>query len=256
MNKRKRMGAATAFWLAELALLIAAACFAFALVGYTTIAMALISVAVIIALYRLISAYSKKNAKRGKRLKTVLTSLVCLGLVCFIIVEIPIVKSARTDKNPEAPYVIVLGAGVNGTVPSLSLLNRLTAAKEYLETYPEAVAIVSGGQGSGEDITEAECMRQWLLKEGIPAERIIMEDKSFSTEDNIRNSIEKIREHGGDPLGRIAIVSSEYHLYRAKYIAHGLGSEALGVAGHTSYPVLMVNYFIREALAVTYMWIM
>lgn len=241
------------FIISEAVLLLAAAFFAFALVGYRTLALLLLAVAALLGLYRLISRL--KSEKTRKKLKTLLTVCVCLGAAAFVAIEIPIIASARTDKDAQAPYLIVLGAGVNGEKPSLSLLNRLTAAEEYLEEFPESKAVLSGGQGPGEDITEAECMRRWLLAQGIAENRLIMEENAVSTYENIAFSLEKIKEDGGAATGKIAIVSSEYHLYRAKYMARSMGAEPVGVAGHTSYPVLMLNYFIREAAAVFVMWL-
>lgn len=245
-----------AFWLWEAVLLCAAAIFAFALVGYTTIALALVGVAVVVALYRLLALLVARNVRRAGVLRTVLTLLLIAGLVWFAIVETPVVRSARTDKNPEAPYLVVLGAGVNGTVPSLSLLDRLEAAKAYLDACPEAKAVLSGAQGAGEEITEAECMRRWLTANGISEDRLLIEDKSRSTAENIAFSLAVIAEDGGDPAGRMAIVSSEYHLYRAKFMAREQGAQPLGVAARTRYPVLRLNYFLREAFAVTALWIM
>ena len=255
MKKSNNKQKTVIFWACDTVLAAAAVAVVLCSV-YKAIGLAVLSVAVLLALYKLISVYSNKNAKPAKRLKIVLTTLLCIGLAYFVVVEIPIIDSARTDKNPEAPYLIVLGAGVDGTVPSVSLSNRLAAALEYLKTYPETIVVVSGGQGAGEEITEAECMCTWLMNNGISAHRIITEDESTSTEENIANSLEKIRENGGDPTGKVAIVSSEYHLYRAKYMAREQNAVPVGVAAHTSYPVLMVNYFIREAFAVTALWIM
>ena len=255
MNNSKKKQSAVVFWTGDVILAVAAVAVVFCSV-YKAIGLSTLAVAVLLALYKLLSVYSKENAKPAKRFKIVLTTLLCIGLAYFVVVEIPIISSARTDKNSEAPYLIVLGAGVDGTVPSVSLSNRLAAALEYLQTYPETIVVVSGGQGAGEEITEAECMSTWLMNNGISAERIITEDKSTSTEENIANSLDKIRENGGDPAGRVAIVSSEYHLYRAKYMAREQNAVPVGVAAHTSYPVLMLNYFIREAFAVTALWIM
>ncbi len=243
------------FWIVEAVLLIASGCFAFAVIGYITLALSLLAIAILIALYRLISVYGRKNAKSARIIRTALTSLVCLGLAFFAVIEVFVISSAHTDKDAEAPYLIVLGAGVNGTEPSLSLLERLQAAKQFLDSNPETTAIVSGGQGAGESISEAECMRRWLVENGISNNRIIMEDKSTSTYENLKNSLEIIRKYGGDTTGRVAVLSGEYHIYRAKYYAKQLGADAAGVAAHTAYPVLRTNYFIREAFAVAYMWI-
>jgi len=223
---------------------------------YKTISLVLFSLGVLLALYAALNVYSIKKEKSAKILKAALSLLVIIGFSLFVWGEILVIGSAHTDENPEAPYLIVLGAGVDGTVPSLSLYNRLTAAKAYLEEYPKAFAIVSGAQGPGEDISEAECMRRWLTENGISAGRIIMEENSRSTQENIENSLDIINLYSNNPTNKIAIVSSEYHLYRAKRAAVSAGALPLGVAAHTSNPILMVNYFIREALGVVYLWIM
>lgn len=248
MNREKKR-----FIVLEAVLLAAAAIFAFALVGYRTIALVLLAVAIIAALYRLIAVFL--HGKGQKTAKILLTSCVVLAVTGLIAVEVPIVLSAKTDADPEASYLIVLGAGVNGETPSLSLLNRLEAAKEYLNNFPESKAILSGAQGPGEDISEAECMRRWLEENGVSPKRIVMEERARSTYENIAFSLDMIEQDGGERTGKVAIVSSEYHLYRAKYIAAELGTKPLGVAGRTSYPVLMINYFIREAAAVSVMWL-
>jgi uncharacterized SAM-binding protein YcdF (DUF218 family) len=218
--------------------------FRFALIGYDFIGYALLFVAAVIAAYKFF----------GKTLKIILTVFLSCGVIYFVIVEIPIVSAARTDADPNAPYVIVLGAGVNGTEPSLSLLNRLEATLSYLEMYPDATCIVSGGRGVGENITEAACMYNWLTEKGISPERILREEKASSTEENYKYSFALIRSCGYDPADGVAVVSSEYHLYRAKLIAQRQDVDVKTVAAHTSYPLLMINYFIREAFAVTYLW--
>lgn len=225
-------------------------------VGYKTIALSLFAITALVGIYRLLSYLGRKSAKTAKILKNVLTSLVCAGLILFAVIEVIVVGGSRTDKNPQAPYLIVLGAGVNGDEPSLSLLYRLEAAKKYLNDYPESKAIVSGGQGAGENISEAECMRRWLRDNGVSHERIIMEDKSTSTYENLRNSLEIINERGDDPSAKIAVLSQEYHLFRAKFYARELGADTVGIAASTGNKVMMVSYTMREAFAVAYMWIL
>jgi uncharacterized SAM-binding protein YcdF (DUF218 family) len=144
--------------------------FRFALIGYDFIGYALLFAAAVVVAYKFF----------GKTLRIILTTFLACGVIYFVIVEIPIVSSARTDTDPKAPYVIVLGAGVNGTAPSLSLLNRLEATLSYLEMCREATCIVSGGQGAGENITEASCMYNWLTAKGISPDRILREEKASS----------------------------------------------------------------------------
>ena len=185
----------------------------------------------------------------------ILLGLTCLGLVYFCIVEIPIIKSARTDPNPARPYLVVLGAAVYGDQPSLTLVRRLEGALNYMNTYPDSVAIVSGGMGKGETVTEAQAMHDWLLRHGIPEERILMEPKATSTRENLSCSFDLIRERGDEPDRNVAIVSSAYHLYRAKSMARLQGVEAAGVAAPWGRTMVMLNYFIREAFGVTHLWV-
>lgn len=186
----------------------------------------------------------------GKTLKRFLAMFIAMGLVYFVIIEIPIIDEASGDADFDADYLIVLGAAVHGDTPSLSLVERLEAAKDYLIKHPDTVVIVSGGQGGGENVSEARAMYEWLCANGIDSTRIIMEDKASSTYENLKFSREIINGLSDDAT--VAVVSSEYHLCRAKLIAKTLDMEIHTVAAHTTYFTVMLNYFIREAFGVTY----
>lgn len=255
MDSRKKYST-LGFLLIEAVLVISAAFLEFAVAGYMAFALLLIAMAMFIGLLRLLAQYARKNPKCAKILKTVLTSLAYLGAAGLICIDIPIIMAAHTDKTPNAPYIIVLGAQVVGYNPSYRLNDRLVAAKAYLEEYPQSIAVVSGGKGKDEEISEADCMRLWLVKNGISADRILTETKSASTEENIKNSLEVIRENGGDPTGSVAICSSEYHLYRAKYYASEMGAKPLGIAASSTNRLQMVSSSIREAFGIVRMWIM
>ena len=191
--------------------------------------------------------------KRGlKRLTAILTSLA-LGV--FLAAEVPILHAALSRTGSDAPYVIVLGAAVYGETPSISLRHRADRAAAHLTDHPEAVAVVSGGQGEGEDISEAECMRRYLRNKGVADSRILLEDKSTSTLENLTFSKQVIEANGGDP-SRVVIVSSAYHLYRAERMAAALGMNADGLPGSDGYAVYMAGMYIREAMAVWKLWIM
>ncbi len=187
----------------------------------------------------------------NKPVRIVAVCLIIIGLAVYSYFLIPVIKSSSTDAPSDCEYIIVLGAGLHGDVPSLSLVNRLEAAEAYLVANPDTIAVVTGGMGPGESITEAEAMGIWLEARGIASERIILETEATSTEENLRFSFEILESMGG-VTGEIAIVSSEYHLHRAKLMAEAQGYNCYGVAGHTSYPTLMVNYFIREGLGMAY----
>ena len=176
---------------------------------------------------------------------------VCAAV--FLLLELPVLRAAHTDADPGADYVIVLGAKVNGTTPSHAMEDRLSAALRYLNDYPDAVAIVSGGQGDDEGVSEAEAMAVWLRANGVADERILLEDQSETTRENLENSFAIIRSRGGDPADGVAIVTSEYHLYRAREMASALGARPIGVAARTTLLAMRINYFIREGFAVGYM---
>ena len=182
----------------------------------------------------------------------VLAILLVIGCAVFVVLEISIVREAKTDADPEADYVIVLGAGINGMSPSLSLQERLQAALDYLNRYPDSIAIVSGSQGPDEPVPEAQVMYTWLTNHGAAPERVIRETAADNTRQNLENSFAIMAQNGSDPADGVAIVTSEYHLYRAKRMAEALGAKPLGVAAQSRLD-LKLNYFIREAFAAAYM---
>ena len=148
--------------------------------------------------------------------------------------------------------MIVLGAGVNGTTPSLILSERISRAEQYLRDNPDTIAILSGGQGSGENISEAQCMFEQLTAKGISPERLWLEDKSTSTRENLRFSMTLIEEKTGTRPARAAIISNEFHLYRAGLFAREQNLEMIGVPAKTTWFSLRANYFLREIVAVWY----
>ena len=150
--------------------------------------------------------------------------------------------------KPEAGLdcIIVLGAKVNGTEPSGALAQRIDAAAEYLMANPDTVCIASGGQGDDEGISEAECIRRYLINYGIDPERVLLEDKSTSTLTNIENSL-KLLPEGAENIG---IVTNDFHIFRALATARHVS--ALNFSGipapSTGYG--FTHYALREFLAV------
>ena len=224
---------------------IAGLFFKFAMRGYDYMGYAFVFFALLIVLLHIVPDGFRR----------VLMILVSLGLIYFCCVELPIIKNSFTDRDCERKYLIVLGAAVHGDEPSLALQHRLEGALDYLNSYPESTAILSGGKGQGENISEAQCMYEWLIEHSIDPSRLIMEDKATSTAENLRFSFDIIEKRGDEPDGNTALVSSSYHLYRAKSMAKALGVRSAGVAGNMGYPVYMLNCYIREAFGVTHLWI-
>ena len=191
----------------------------------------------------------------GKPVRIIASILLGAGVAALLLIEIPIVKAAAQKPEPDADYIVVLGAAVYGENPSITLQHRLEGAARYLEANPHTRAVVSGGQGKGEDISEAECMRRYLVEHGIEQDRILLEDRSTSTKENLAFSKAVIETDGGK-VDRVVIVSSAYHLYRATKIAETLGIRASGAAGSDGYPIYMLGMYLREALAVLKLWVL
>ncbi len=176
----------------------------------------------------------------------VFLACVVLFLGVFGITEGLIIRNAVEEPQKNADYIVVLGARVNGTRVTLNLKYRLDAAIDYLNKNQNTRAVVSGGQGKGEDITEAKAMSDYLVKNGIKNDRIILEDKSKNTNENLKFTAELI----GSKAKKIVIVSNDFHIYRAKCIAKKMGYTDVSGASAKTKPITIPNSFVREAFAV------
>ena len=235
----------TWWWICSLVLLgLVAVLWAFGPTGYRYTSLLPLAAIVLVLVFRF--------AGRGWRIA--ISVLAALGLLALLAVEAPIVAAANRESEADADYVIVLGAAVYGETPSISLRSRMDRAIEYLNTHPDAKVVASGGQGAGEDISEAECMRRYFLAHGVDESRILTESHSTSTMENLTFSRTVIEDDGGS-ADRVAIVSSGYHLYRATSMAESLGMQAVGLAGADGYPLYMTGMYIREALGVVKLWL-
>lgn len=208
--------------------------------------------ACLVLLYWVLRKLAARKPKLSRWLRRILTVLLCLGLLAAMITGIFIATAAYNTPEEKLEYLIVLGAGVNGTQPSLILSNRLNATLTFLQEHPETQCVVSGGKGNGENISEAQCMAQWLIARGIEPERIWQEDKSTSTRENLQFSLALIQSKAGIRPERAGILSNEFHLFRAGMEARNQGLEPILLPAKTSWLSLRVNYFLREIPAVWY----
>lgn len=217
-------------------------------IGMTGICLLLLA-AVLAALWLL----KRKNApKVWGRILIALTALsmtVIFGAMAAIIVQ------GRDDVMPEkAPqFVVVLGAQIQGDQPSLTLKKRLDRAYEYLTEHPEASTFVSGGQGPDEQQTEASVMSAYLTARGIDPSRIVEETEASDTRENLLFSAELAKERGIDTVS-VLIITSDFHMPRAKYIAGKLGMTPYGMTSDTWPWILKVNYQLREVFAFVKAW--
>lgn len=179
--------------------------------------------------------------------RTIVTILAAMGLsfcVIWVLTNKWMADGVYPQANGTNEYAIILGAKVNGETPSLSLKYRLDAAIQYAELYPDVQFILSGGQGHDEDISEAEAMHRYLTEHGINSDRLIMEEQSTSTYENILFSKQLL----DDTVSSITIISNDFHLYRAQYIAKKLELQTDVVAAKTPKIVESKSRF-RERLA-------
>ena len=150
--------------------------------------------------------------------------------------------------------VIVLGAGLRGDTPSLTLQKRLDAAVAYHERNPDVLIVVSGGQGPQEIVSEASAMEQYLLSCGVPQANIVKEERSTSTYENFVYS-KTLLDERLDGEYRVAFVTSEYHVYRAGGIARSAGIENTTHLHGTTRLDAILPGTLREILAVLKFWV-
>ncbi len=184
----------------------------------------------------------------------VLSWIVTLGLAAAMAVSgfLYIYGTADTT-NYNEDYLIILGCGVNGTEPSESLRMRLDKALKYTDRNPDCTVIVTGGQGDGEDITEAEAMQIYLTDNGIPPERILMEDKSTSTSENFIYANKLV--NGELACKTVVFITNDFHIYRAISLAKLNGFDFNHLCADTPTSAIIPSY-LRETLALVQMYIL
>lgn len=171
--------------------------------------------------------------------------------ILFLAVEFFIVRAMRPGRKKNCRYLIVLGAQVRGERITDSLKRRLDAALLYHQVCASVKIIVSGGQGKGEDVSEAYAMAQYLREHGVKDEQIMLEDQSRTTRENLRFSKAYLEELK-TPVG---IVTNNFHLFRALLIGRSEGYENLtGIAAGCNR-ILFLNYMVREFFAAVWLWI-
>lgn len=187
-----------------------------------------------------------RTKKAGKIIFDTLFVSGCSVLLCFFI-ALGSTIAASTTNAANQKTVIILGCAVVGEQPSWMLSHRINSAYKYLEENPDSVAVLSGGQGHDERISEAQCMFNVLTEKGIDPDRLYLEDKSTNTFENISFSKKIIDDNSLST--DVAIASSSFHLKRATLIAEKQGLNPARISSHTSY-FLRVTYYVRDTFGV------
>lgn len=192
--------------------------------------------------------FNKLHTKKLVNAFISLVLLVLLGFGSFLGIY-----GGKDNADYTEKVVIVLGCGIRGERVSVGLAKRLNKVVEYHQRNPDAVIIVSGGQGPQEDISEALAMKRYLIDKGIDEDKIIMEDKSTSTITNFKYSHE-IMNDMGLPEDSVVFVTNAYHVYRGAYYAKKEGLTVNHLGTDIIWYTVPMNY-MREMLAVIKMWV-
>lgn len=177
--------------------------------------------------------------------RMIITTLFTIGLVIFIGIESIIIYNGHHHDTQKPDYLVVLGAGLRGRSISASLLYRLETALDFHDMYPDLKIVVSGGQGEGEDMTEALAMKNFLVDNGVDPSLIIMEDKSTNTYENFLYTKNVLEEETRKEDFTITIISNNFHMYRAKFLAKEVGFNTYGYPA-PSHKASALVFYVRE----------
>ena len=182
-----------------------------------------------------------------KGLRIAYRILFVIGLSLFLFVESRVISAMTAQVPSDLDYVIVLGAGLVGNRPSNPLRVRIEKAAEYMTENPNTILVASGGKGIDEQISEAECIKVQLTEVyGIDEDRIILEDRSRDTVENLEFSKKVI----GDPDAATGIITNGFHEYRAMLIAKHAGYTNVHTVPATTLLPVGIHYLVREFFGV------
>lgn len=224
--------------------------FKFCVPGYSFSALVCCGIIGIILFYEISRLLKPKYPKIMGLVHRIFTVCLILGLIAFGITEGFIIKASFGNPDMHCDYAVVLGAKVRETGPSASLWDRIYGAADYMLTHPHVIAIVSGGQGDDEPMSEGQAMFEELINLGISPNRIWIEDRATSTRENISFALDLIEEKTGSRPDTLGVVSSEYHLFRASLIADSCEVDFVGIPASTSRISQYINHMMREVAGV------
>ncbi len=190
--------------------------------------------------------------RRGYIIAKILRKTAHILIACFIIslifVEGIIISGSRTNAK-DSDCIFVLGCGLHGDDLTLMGKKRADSAIAYLKENPDCIAIMCGGQGNGETVTEAQALYSYIEKAGISQERLFKEERSTDTRQNIRFAKEIVKSVGLDPkTDQFAIVTNDFHLYRSVMISNKAGFDNVKTinAPTPTLPFLRTSMYLRE----------
>ena len=198
----------------------------------------------------------------GRVLRRILLALLALALIAFAALEAVVFTGARTEiaQGEGAPEVMVIfGCQVKPWGPSELLQDRLDAALTYLDDHPDMTVVVSGGQGPDEPMSEAQCMYDYLVEHGVDGERIVLEDNSGNTWENIQYTQALFQDGTVESTGKILAVSNGFHLARIRLLwnREWEGNYTLStLAAPSSHLPSRLSMYLREPFALVKSWLL
>ena len=218
--------------------------------GYSFSALVCLCLIALILFYTFMPLVGLKFSGFARWTVRIFSVILALGLLVVGVTEALVIRASFGDPDKSCQYMVVLGAKVRDDGPSVSLWDRIYGAQAYLLEHPEVIAVVSGGQGADEPMTEAQCMYDALVALGISPDRIWVEDKAESTWENLNFSLNLIEEKTGTRPTEIGVLSSEYHLFRASLFAKACDVGFIGIPAKTSRTSQLINHCMREVAGV------
>lgn len=198
------------------------------------------------------SYYRPYEGRRNHTWALVLLAAVLAAALAYAVLLGTVLFGARDQVRGTPGAMIILGCQVKEDGPSVLLQDRLDTALAYLSDHPDLTVVVSGGQGPDEPVSEARCMYDYLTAHGVPAENILLEERSHNTWENLRYSIALLEAEGRDPAGGTVVVSNGFHLARVRMLwARAAGrEEGLSLlAAPSSHLPTRLKMYVREPVA-------
>ena len=192
---------------------------------------------------------------KGGRTPSVGKVIICLLLV-FLLVFVSclgvVLYGSHSEIEDDAEIMVILGCQVYSWGPSVLLQDRLDTALLYLEGHPEMTVVVTGGKGDDEHASEAQVMFDYLVAHGIPENRILLEDQSKNTAENMIFTNSLLAEQGYDVTKEILVVSNGFHLTRSRMLFErtwGTDENLNTLAAPSSHWPSRMKMYVREPLA-------
>lgn len=198
--------------------------------------------------YGLLLYMEEKGIKIAKILRITSHVLIACFIISLIIIESIIISNSKTTAT-DSDCIFVLGCGLRGDELTLMGKARADSAIDYLRANPNCKAILCGGQGNGETITEAEALYKYIEKAGIESERLFKEERSTDTKQNIVYAKQIVEINGlNPPTDKFAVVTNDFHLYRSVMISNKAGFENVEKinAPTPKLPFLRTCMYLRE----------